>query len=82
MDQNNNDLVSIRCPGDRPHSGKYDICNHLIGALDGKDLILFCDNCKQFYKLKICEHGHVVLKPLDKSQRLKFKNKLRVIDND
>ena len=74
------DLVSIRCPGNRPHNEIHDVCGHLIGAIIEDKIVLYCDNCKQFYILTIVENGHVILEPIDKATRLRFKNKLRVVE--
>lgn len=74
------ELTSLRCPGERPHD-KYELCGHLLGALSGQTVILYCDVCKQFYEIsEISDNGNIVLKPINKSTRLKLINKLRVVE--
>lgn len=80
MRTSDKDLVSIRCPNPRPHNNKHELCGHLMGAIDGMSIILYCDVCKQFYELEVHDGGNVVLKKLDKETRLNFVNKLKVIE--
>lgn len=79
MRTSDKELVSIRCPNPRSYN-KHELCGHIIGGLDGMSVLLYCDICKQFYKLEVHEGGNVVLKKLDKKTRLNFVNKLKVIE--
>lgn len=74
-----NQITSIRCPGEREH-GVYKTCNHLIGALQDGEIILFCSQCKQFYKIEIHDNDNVVMTPIDKQTRLNLKTRLKVIE--
>ena len=71
-------VKSLRCPSQRSH-GKYDLCGHLLGAIEGDNIILYCSECKIFYKLTIYEDGFVEMAPLPKNQRINFVNTLRMI---
>lgn len=73
-------ITSIRCPGERQH-GVYETCNHLLGAIEDGQIILFCAQCKQFYRLEIYDNDHVKMTPLDKNIKIKMKTKLKALDN-
>ena len=72
--------TSIRCPGERQH-GVHDTCNHLLGAIEDGNIILYCSQCKQFYKLEIFENDNIRMIPLDKNIKLKMKTRLKALDN-
>lgn len=76
----NKKIISLRCPGNRPH-GKYDLCGHILLAYDDEDnFYVYCSDCKQYYKVEIQPNLNAKMKALSKNQRLDFENNLRVLE--
>ena len=69
---------SIRCPNDRPHNG-FNLCGKLLGVIEDGSIYLYCEDCKIFYKLVICENDTVEMVPLPKNVRIKMKTNLRMV---
>ncbi len=72
------EIVSIRCPGDRPH-GIYDNCGKLLAAFDENYLYIYCSHCKSYYKVSIHENMNVEMEVLPKNERLELVNKLKAV---
>ena len=73
------ELTAIRCPNPRPHQ-HYEICGHLLGALNGKTVLVYCEVCKTFYEIEICENGNIFMHPMSKNTKLNMKTSLRAIE--
>jgi uncharacterized pyridoxamine 5'-phosphate oxidase family protein len=73
-----NYFSAIRCPNERPHN-KYLLCGNILGIVHNKELYLYCDSCKQFFKINITENDNIEMVPVQKNIRFKLKTSQRVI---
>lgn len=71
-------FTPIRCPETREH-GKYTLCGRLLGAVKDGKLYVYCEHCKQFYRVDILENDVLEMTRLPKNERLKFKPSLKIL---
>lgn len=70
--------TSIRCPNNRPHN-KYSLCGRLLGLVKNGEFYLYCEDCKEFFKINVMENDTVEMTPISKNNRLILKTGLRAI---
>ncbi len=72
-------LTSIRCPNTRPHSNKYELCNHLLGAIKQNRIFVYCEICHRFFEVIIKENDNVEMRILPKD-KLNLVSNLRTVE--
>lgn len=76
--EHKSEIVSVRCPGNRPH-GVYDHCGRLLFAFDESHVYIFCSHCKSYYKVSFHDNMNVEMELLPKNERLELVNKLKAV---
>lgn len=76
--EHKSEIVSVRCPGDRPH-GEFDHCGRLLFSFDEEYIYIYCSHCKSHYKVAIHENMNVEMELLPKNERLELVNKVKAV---
>jgi len=76
--ESDSEIVSIRCPGHRPH-GIYDQCGKILASFDNNYLYIYCSDCKTYYKVSFHENMNVDMQALPKNERLVLVNNLKAV---
>ena len=77
----NHVMKSVRCPSYRKHH-KYETCGHLLAGVKDGIVYLYCEMCKQFYRIDILENDNIEMTPLAKTDKIKFETSLRKIKHE